>query len=70
MSSGPEEKFVASVRQVGAIGIALAAGVVAKDIPGAEGVMPITAWVAFWTLLVCTLRNKRIAIKEGLATET
>lgn len=69
MSSGPESKFVASVRQVGAIGIALAAGVVAKNIPGAEGVMPITAWVAFWTLLICTWRNKRVAIKSGLAAE-
>ncbi len=69
MSSKSEMKVVASVRQVGAIGLVLAADVMSKNIPGTEAVMAITAWVALWTLLICTPRNKRVAVKEGLAIE-
>lgn len=62
-----DPKFLSTVRQIGAIGIALAGIIASKNIPGTESVVPITAWAAIVTLIVCTIRVGPSAIKNGLA---
>lgn len=67
MNTWADVKFLSTVRQVGAIGIVLAGNIASKNIPGTEAVVPITAWVAIVTLIVCTVRVGPSAIKNGLA---
>ena len=63
-------KFLATVRQIGAIGIVLAADIASKNIPDTEAVVPLTVWAAILTLLICTMRVGPAAIKSGLARKT
>jgi NhaP-type Na+/H+ or K+/H+ antiporter len=62
-----EAKYAASIRQVGAIGIVLAVKIAAEKIPGAELILPTTAWVASATLGFCGPWSTREAIRLRLA---
>ncbi len=62
-----EAKYTASVRQVGAIGIVLAAKIADEKIPGTELVLPITAWVAIGTLGFCGPWSTHVALHLKLA---
>lgn len=69
MNTWADIKFLATVRQIGAIGIVLAANIASRNIPGTESVVPLTAWAAIITLLICTMRVGTSAIQNGLAEE-
>ncbi len=60
-------RYIASVRQVGAIGVVLAAVIAKENIPGLELVLPVTAWVAIVTLGFCGPWSTREALHLQLA---